>query len=169
MPVGYDARMKCSCGADFVPAEYREHRVWRCAGCGDLFVPTESLARLLANVTRAFDDESLKALRAQCRERIESLVGATVKAELRVYQNCPVCLETMTRRSFAPGSGIVVHLCTSHGSLGRFNWLKQAEEFIARGGEVLVLMDELAAAETKIRELERRGSHRPPRPYMTFV
>lgn len=167
--LSYHPLMNCSCGADFASAEYRDHRVWRCTGCGDLFVPTESLARLLSNLTRSFDDDGLKALRAQCRERIENLVGSNVKVELRVYQDCPVCHATMTRRSFAPGSGIVVHQCVSHGSLGRFNWLKQAEEFITRGGEMLVLTDELTAAEAKIRDLQKRESLKPSRPYIRFV
>lgn len=168
MPTRYDARMQCACGQSFSPSEYRDHRVWRCAQCGDLFVPTESLASLLANVQRSFDDQSLRALRAQCRERMEMLVSAPVKAETRMYRDCPVCAQSMTRRSFAPGSGIVVHLCAEHGSLGRFNWLKQAEAFTAGGGEMLVLMDELAAAEAKIRDLQRRESPRPSRPIQLF-
>lgn len=161
--------LSCACGKNFQPSTAYGEPVSQCEGCGNLFIAQNHLDRILAGLKRAYTPPELEELRAQCRERQDNLVS-TVRADARMYYICPVCEHTMVRRAFAAGSGIVIHQCPRHGSMGPFNWLKQAVEFVEKGGEVLVLQTELETAKSRINELQNKpeGTRRRG-PYFTPI
>lgn len=139
-----------------------------CLGCANVFISHAALESALAGLTRAFTMQDLEALRAQCRERVHALVSAPVRAQARIYEQCPVCQSVLTRKAFASGSGIITYVCAEHGVLGGFNWLKQALEYIARGGEVLMLREELAVTQERLAQIRARenAKTRPRGPYL---
>lgn len=145
----------CPCGKNFHLVESYSETAYQCEGCGNLFISAENLESVLSGLTRTYTMTDLEDLRVQCRGRIDALVAA-VRSDARLYYDCPVCEKAMSRRAFASGSGIVVHQCPAHGTLGTFNWLRQAVQFIEKGGEVLVMKEELEAANAKVRELQNQ-------------
>jgi Zn-finger nucleic acid-binding protein len=57
-----------------------------------------------------------------------------VKLEAVAYAPCPVCKSLMNRVNFAHTSGVIVDVCTSHGTWFDADELRRVLEFISAGG-----------------------------------
>ncbi len=153
--------MRCACGGTFAEAVELGTPVRRCGGCGRLFLERAERSRAFAGRVRRFTPESLQALGRAGQARLEALQARAAADPL--YADCPDCGRRMGRRAFSPRSGIVVHECPEHGTLGSPSWLAEAVAFIEGGGEVLALQDEVRRLAARSKELERRAD-RPAEP-----
>ena len=70
----------------------------------------------------------------------------------RVYHDCPQCGDRMSRRAFAPQSGIIVNLCVAHGLITSNADLLLAMNFIQRGGEMLTIAHQVEELEQQLTE-----------------
>jgi Zn-finger nucleic acid-binding protein len=57
-----------------------------------------------------------------------------VKLEPVQYAPCPICKNLMNRLNFAHTSGVIVDVCTSHGTWFDSDELRRVLEFISAGG-----------------------------------
>ncbi len=153
--------MTCACGGTYLGALELGTPVRRCDGCGRLFLERAERSRAFAGRVRRFTPESLEALGRAGQARREALQARA--ADEPLYADCPACGRRMGRRAFSPRSGIVVHECAEHGTLGDPGWLADAVAFVEGGGEVLALQDEVRRLSARAKELERRAD-RPAEP-----
>lgn len=147
--------MTCACGGTFVGGLELGAPVRRCDRCRRLFLARADRDRPFAALTRRFTPESLSALQRAGQARLEALQARA--AEESLYADCPACGRRMGRRAFSPRSGIVVHECPEHGTVGGPGWLAEAVAFVEGGGEVLALRDEVRRLSARGQELERRA------------
>jgi Zn-finger nucleic acid-binding protein len=95
-----------------------------CEGCGGQLVSHGLLRALL-----------------ESREILGSVAGSVVAAP-RVnplaqpvrYRPCPACQQMMNRKNFGSTSGIVIDICSNHGSFFDAGELPRVLEFVRRGG-----------------------------------
>jgi Zn-finger nucleic acid-binding protein len=93
-----------------------------CGRCGGQFVELAALRDLIER-----------------HERLDVGLGRTrtsvLRAEARVhYVACPVCGSMMNRRNFAHGSGVVVDVCSKHGTWFDNGELPRVLAFVESGG-----------------------------------
>jgi Zn-finger nucleic acid-binding protein len=93
-----------------------------CSRCGGQFVEHQTLRSLLER-KRQLGRASLGGFRQQ------SLPSAAV-----VYRPCPLCGELMNRRNFGGRSGVVLDVCTRHGTWCESGELPAVLAFVASGG-----------------------------------
>lgn len=101
-----------------------EHRIEECVACGGVFVDPMSLSRLV----RERRIESEADVRGTPRKRRER------EAEAVFYRPCPVCETVMSRKNFGRNSGVIVDVCTAHGTFFDPEELTAVLEFVASGG-----------------------------------
>lgn len=99
-----------------------------CGTCAGFFVTHERLAELLTSPTNEPPTAPFSHERASDPGR---------KRDPRAYLPCPQCHTSMSRRGFGRRSGIVVDVCTIHGTWFDPGELPEAMRFAARGGELV--------------------------------
>ena len=109
--------------------------MWECPACSGLWVDNETVQRLIA-------------------ERLKPApllgTGITVPPPVRVrlsavqYAPCPQCRTLMNRQNFAHTSGVIVDVCSQHGTWFDADELRRVLEFVAAGGLENVHVHELA-------------------------
>jgi Zn-finger nucleic acid-binding protein len=93
-----------------------------CGGCGGQFVELGALRNLIERHDRL--DVGLARART-----------SPVRAETRVhYVACPVCGSMMNRRNFGGGSGVIVDVCSKHGTWFDSGELPRVLAFVESGG-----------------------------------
>jgi Zn-finger nucleic acid-binding protein len=93
-----------------------------CGGCGGQFVEIVALRDLIERHDRL--DVGLSRART-----------SPMRAETRVhYVACPVCGSMMNRRNFGGGSGVVVDVCSKHGTWFDSGELPRVLAFVESGG-----------------------------------
>lgn len=127
LPTSRDATpLPCprKCGA-MRPVRFGGADMYLCDTCSGLWVDPETLQHLV-----------------QDRLKPAPLVGTgiaapaptQVKLEHVQYAPCPVCKTLMNRVNFAHASGVIVDVCTNHGTWFDADELRRVLEFITAGG-----------------------------------
>jgi Zn-finger nucleic acid-binding protein len=123
------------------PVRFGGADMYHCEKCNGLWVDSQTLQRLVA--------ERLKPA---------PLVGTCISAPLpaRVtlgaveYAPCPVCKNLMNRLNFAHTSGVIVDVCTSHGTWFDADELRRVLEFVTAGGLEAARVRELRQTPTSL-------------------
>lgn len=127
------------------PVRFGGADMYTCDRCNGLWVDTEVLQRLVADRLKPSP---------MLATGIAAPPAPRVKLEPVQYAPCPLCKRLMNRVNFAHASGVIVDVCTTHGTWFDADELRRVLEFISAGG--------LEAA--RVRELNRT----PEKPAMTF-
>lgn len=112
------------CGA-MRPVRFGGADMYVCDVCNGLWVDTETVQRLVA--------ERLKPS-PMMATGIATPPPARVKLEAVRYAPCPICERLMNRVNFAHASGVIVDVCTDHGTWFDADELRRVLEFIGAGG-----------------------------------
>jgi Zn-finger nucleic acid-binding protein len=161
------SRFCVSCGCEFAPQPIPDElREWpcpccgalmpakavaglalnECASCGGLWVPEDRLQQLIQRAVDARRNRELPPL-ARGPHPV-----ANPAARPLAYRKCPVCEAFMLRRNYAQRSGIILDVCTAHGSWLDADELERIGAFILSGG-----LEQAQAREREQRaEQERR-------------
>ena len=99
--------------------------MYTCDTCNGLWVDTSTLQQLVA--------ERLKPA-PMLGSGIPAPPPTHVKLETVQYAPCPVCKNLMNRLNFAHASGVIVDVCTAHGTWFDADELRRVLEFISAGG-----------------------------------
>jgi Zn-finger nucleic acid-binding protein len=122
-PVGdADARSCPSCQKALVSFRGTGGDLLDCSGCGGQFVEHELLRSL-------FEAREVTGLAVPRRVRRASLEFAKVR-----YVPCPGCKQLMNRKNFGGESGVVVDVCSKHGTWFEEGELPQVLAFVESGG-----------------------------------
>jgi Zn-finger nucleic acid-binding protein len=125
-PVGGDDERPCpKCSTALVAFSGTGGVLLDCASCGGQFVEHELLASLL-------ESREVTGLAVERRVRRAPLGLGAVR-----YVPCPECRQLMNRKNFGGASGVVVDVCSAHGT-----WFDEAElprvlAFVESGGLAL--------------------------------
>jgi Zn-finger nucleic acid-binding protein len=98
--------------------------LYACERCGGQLV-THGLLRALI--------EQRETLGSAAASSADAPRGNPLKEPVR-YRPCPACGQMMNRKNFGGTSGIIVDLCTSHGTYFDAGELPRVLEFVRRGG-----------------------------------
>jgi Zn-finger nucleic acid-binding protein len=146
-----DARFCTACGVAFRPEPVRAEGpevpcpvcdalmpaqsiagipVNECTGCGGLWVAGDHFDQLVARAVEARKRQSpgdaiLKPPRVK---------GANPAAQRVQYRRCPSCGVQMLRRNFRKSSGVILDVCSEHGSWLDADEIEQITGFILSGG-----------------------------------
>jgi Zn-finger nucleic acid-binding protein len=126
-PAGRDAApLPCprKCGA-MRAVRFGGADMYACATCNGLWVDAETLQRLVS--------ERIKPA-PLVGTGIAAPAPAHVKLESVQYAPCPICKNLMNRLNFAHTSGVIVDVCTNHGTWFDADELRRVLEFISAGG-----------------------------------
>jgi Zn-finger nucleic acid-binding protein len=127
-PDGDAAQRACPrCDAALVGQLVGDVLVDMCEACNGVFIDTAALERILTERRQARAVAILGRVPRATFEPIDPAAG-------RVYVKCPVCATTMNRRGFARGAGVVVDVCTPHGTWFDAGELPKVIEFAMQGG-----------------------------------
>jgi Zn-finger nucleic acid-binding protein len=132
------------CKHELSECEGARLRYVECTACGGLWLD-EAIFERVVEERHSPVAESLPHTRAGAAP--ERKLEATVR-----YLPCPVCAETMHRRNFGEGSGVILDWCRGHGWWFDAEELARVLEFVESGG--LERMRERRHAQRKT-ELER--------------
>ena len=132
---GTDARSCPSCQKPLARFRGTGGDLLDCAGCGGQFVEHELLRSL-------FEAREVTGLAVPRRVRRASLEIGKVR-----YVPCPGCKQLMNRKNFGGESGVVVDVCSMHGTWFDEGELPQVLAFVESGG--------LARARARQRDRER--------------
>jgi Zn-finger nucleic acid-binding protein len=113
-----------------------------CAACGGQFVEHGLLSSLL-------EAREIPGLAVQRRVRRTPLALGAVR-----YVPCPACATLMNRKNFGGASGVVVDVCSGHGTWFDEGELPRVLAFVESGGLVL------ARAQAREREREEQRARR---------
>lgn len=105
-----------------VAAEAADARMHECPRCGGLFVSRDALADILC---RAELGGALAAPPPRSQSRVLEEV---------TYVACPMCHATMNRANFGKVSGVIVDVCSKHGTWFDAGELTRVVAFAASGG-----------------------------------
>jgi Zn-finger nucleic acid-binding protein len=99
--------------------------MYMCENCNGLWVDPETLQRLVA-----------ERMKPQPMLATGIATPATPRPRLDTvrYAPCPVCKNLMNRINFAHTSGVIVDVCTMHGTWFDADELRRVLEFITAGG-----------------------------------
>jgi Zn-finger nucleic acid-binding protein len=101
-----------------------EGHLYACAGCGGQMVGHGLLRALL---------ESREVLGSAVPSPHDAPRGNPLAKPVR-YRPCPSCKQMMNRKNFGGTSGIVIDVCSIHGSFFDAGELPRVLEFVRRGG-----------------------------------
>ncbi|HEX6764098.1 MAG TPA: zf-TFIIB domain-containing protein [Polyangiaceae bacterium] len=125
-PVGDDDERVCpKCKHPLVRFEGYGGVLFDCAGCGGQFVEHGLLASLL-------EAREITGLALPRRVRKSKLEVAAVR-----YLPCPSCKALMNRKNFGGESGVVVDVCSAHGTWFDEGELPAVLAFVESGGLVV--------------------------------
>jgi Zn-finger nucleic acid-binding protein len=138
-PVGGDDARACpACKKTLLAFRGTGGVLLDCAECGGQFVEHELLGSLL-------ESREVTGLAVQRRVRRTELALGAVR-----YLPCPTCSRLMNRKNFGGASGVVVDVCTTHGTWFEEGELPRVLAFVESGG--------LVVARAHEREREREES-----------
>jgi Zn-finger nucleic acid-binding protein len=101
-----------------------------CTSCGGLWVPGEHFDQLIARAIKTRKQQDPAAgLAAAPRVK-----GANPAAQRVEYRRCPSCGVQMLRRNFRRSSGVILDVCSEHGTWLDADELEQITGFILSGG-----------------------------------
>jgi Zn-finger nucleic acid-binding protein len=136
-PAGYE--LPCPvCDVLMPPQGVAGIPVNECTTCGGLWVPGEHFERLIARAMEARKQRAAEPL----NERKPRVKGANPAAQKVQYRKCPVCNVQMHRRNFRKSSGVILDVCSEHGSWLDADELEQITGFILSGGATSPLLGE---------------------------
>jgi Zn-finger nucleic acid-binding protein len=137
-----DKSLACprKCGA-LRPVRFGSIDMYHCETCNGLWVDTATLQRLVA--------ERLKPS-PMLGTGIPSPPAARIKLENVQYAPCPICQRLMNRVNFAHASGVIVDVCTNHGTWFDADELRRVLEFITAGGLEAARARELRQTPTSV-------------------
>ncbi|HKW48268.1 MAG TPA: zf-TFIIB domain-containing protein [Gemmatimonadaceae bacterium] len=107
------------------PVRFGGADMYTCAACNGLWVDPETLQRL---VSERLKPSPLVAT------GIPAPPPTRVQLDTVHYAPCPVCKNLMNRVNFAHASGVIVDVCTNHGTWFDADELRRVLEFISAGG-----------------------------------
>jgi Zn-finger nucleic acid-binding protein len=107
------------------PVRFGGADMYTCDTCNGLWVDPETLQRLVA--------ERMKP-NPMLGTGITAPAAPHVKLEAVQYAPCPTCKRLMNRVNFAHASGVIVDVCTTHGTWFDSDELRRVLEFISAGG-----------------------------------
>jgi Zn-finger nucleic acid-binding protein len=107
------------------PVRFGGADMYACDTCNGLWVDTVTLQRLVA--------ERLKPA-PMLGTGISTPPVTRVRLDPVQYAPCPICKSLMNRVNFAHTSGVIVDVCTSHGTWFDPDELRRVLEFISAGG-----------------------------------
>ena len=119
-----------------------EHRIRECPDCAGVMVDHETLRRL----TEMREVEAGENLTGQVQRT--ALTPGPVR-----YRRCPTCETIMSRKNFGARSGVIVDVCTEHGTWFDPEELTAVLQFVASGGLRESRRQDISNAE---RELSRK-------------
>jgi len=147
-PVATQHGKPCSeCGGTLVAFQAPAGALVDCAGCGLQFVEHALLVALL-------QQREVVGTAVPSVKRANPLAQGPVR-----YRRCPTCAVLMNRKNFGDESGIIVDICSPHGTLFDAGELPRVMQFVQSGA--------LARAEQRKREREasaRKAQAAPPLP-----
>jgi Zn-finger nucleic acid-binding protein len=140
-----DTSMACaSCGITMLRGMVGPNQVYECGKCFGIWLDTATFER----ICRAAEQQALAVPGGQ-------LGAPTIAVLERVrYRRCPVCRDLMNRVNFAHCSGVIVDVCSAHGTWFDRDELQRIVEFIRGGGLDRVREKQKAELEAEARRLE---------------
>jgi Zn-finger nucleic acid-binding protein len=144
------------CGA-MRPVRFGAIEMYHCETCNGLWVETETLQRLIA--------ERLKPA-PMLGTGISTPPTAHLKLESVQYAPCPICQRLMNRVNFAHASGVIVDVCTTHGTWFDADELRRVLEFVTGGGLDVARARELRRTPTSVPETPLEDSYKIVRPLL---
>jgi Zn-finger nucleic acid-binding protein len=144
-PVARDGTLACpDCHAPMSVMECGPGALHDCAKCGGQFVEHDAMRDLIERHDR---------LDARLGRHVVS-AGPSVDTRVR-YVACPACAALMNRRNFGASSGVIVDVCSKHGTWFDPGELPRVLSFIESGGLARVRRRE---AEDAAEQRSRRSS-----------
>ena len=129
----YDSRCSCPrCN------EYLEEQSWEgtatlsCPNCRGTFFPGNALETVLDKLRATVDPVDADTVLREFKDRFTRQLPNAVR-----YKGCPVCAEVMIRRAYGTVSGVIIDLCSDHGSWVDESQFAALADFICRGGDLL--------------------------------
>lgn len=114
------------CKQGLSECENERMRYVECTSCGGLWLDEAAFERVV---------EERRSDTAEVLPHGSKKTGAAPARETKVaYLPCPVCGETMHRRNFGEGSGVVLDWCRGHGWWFDSEELARVLEFVESGG-----------------------------------
>jgi Zn-finger nucleic acid-binding protein len=107
------------------PVRFGGADMYLCETCNGIWVDTETLQHLVA--------ERLKPA-PMVGTGITPPAPARIKLDTVHYAPCPICKNLMNRLNFAHTSGVIVDVCSMHGTWFDADELRRVLEFITNGG-----------------------------------
>lgn len=127
LPADRDAQpLPCPrrCG-NMRPVRFGGADMYTCNTCNGLWVDTATLQHLVS--------DRLKPA-PMLGTGIATPPPAPLKLEAVQYAPCPICKRLMNRVNFGHASGVIVDVCTSHGTWFDADELRRVLDFISAGG-----------------------------------
>lgn len=107
------------------PVRFGGADMYTCDSCNGLWVDTETLQHLVAD-------------RIKPAPMLGTGIATPPAARIRLgpveYAPCPACKRLMNRVNFAHSSGVIVDVCTNHGTWFDADELRRVLEFVSSGG-----------------------------------
>ena len=140
---GEDERACATCKKTLVAFRGTGGVLLDCADCGGQFVEHELLSSLL-------ESREVTGLAVQRRVRRAALGVGAVR-----YVPCPTCRQLMNRKNFGGASGVVVDVCSAHGTWFDEGELPRVLAFVESGGLLLARAQAQAQARERERDADR--------------
>ncbi len=119
------AALACpACAVPMLEGSLQQYTLHECEKCFGIWLDSATFERI------CHDAEQQAAVLSR------SQLGQPYVTEMTpvVYRRCPVCRDIMTRMNFAHCSGVVVDVCSAHGTWFDLNELQRIVLFIRSGG-----------------------------------
>lgn len=130
-------------------------QVQACQVCAGVWVDTETLRGIIDGAAQAATPSTNAAVRRKTMPPGLATRNVT-------YRRCPVCKQSMLRRNFGSISGIVVDVCTRHGTFFDYGELPEVVDFVRSGGLTLAKQHSDAENARDARHRARRDGTRGP-------
>jgi len=138
------------CKQPLSECETERLRYVECTGCGGLWLD-EAVFERVVEERRSVVAEGL------LHERAPAAPQRALETAVR-YLPCPVCAQTMNRRNFGDGSGVILDWCRGHGWWFDAEELARVLEFVESGGLERVRERRHEQRKQELDRLERRAN-----------
>jgi Zn-finger nucleic acid-binding protein len=131
-PEGRATRRNCPrCAAEALVARLQADVLLdECPRCLGVYLDLATLERVLAGLHR------LPVHAALGMQPVAARVQPLHRGEVLTYVKCPDCGSIMNRRNFGRQSGVIVDVCSAHGTWFDADELPRVCDFVRRGGLV---------------------------------
>ncbi len=120
------------CNEALVTQDWEGVATLSCASCQGTFFPGQSLEQVLDKLRATVDPMDAQAVLKEFKDRFSRQLPDAIR-----YKSCPVCEGVMTRRGYGTVSGVIVDVCTDHGTWVDQTQFAELANFICRGGDIL--------------------------------